>query len=237
MAFMRSLVVLAVLLGSSTAFAQAPGEAPAIPVVDTPTACATQLIPVMADRWSVGLSFGGLGVTPKGATDPTRFGVGELSVRYRLGLHLELAASVMGGGETNADGTPGNLTVGGGVLAARWHFRPEHAWSWYVSAGVGGVSIADKNATQQERDDASRPLGEIGIGVERRWRHLGISAELTAIGLGPTKASSNPTAMPQSASSSSGGSGTMMAPPPSNAIDTADGASGAEFTIGASYYF
>jgi opacity protein-like surface antigen len=197
-------------------------------------ACAApDFVPVMDNRWSVGLAVGGMGLTPKGSSTSTPFGVGVLSLRYRLGLHLELAASVGGGNESSQDGTTGNLAVSEAVLSARWHFRPQRRWSWYVDAGIGGLTVADQDATSQQRSDASRGLGEVGIGLERRFRHLALAAELQFIGVGAVKQqASTQAAMPASTAIAT------MPPPPSSAISNADpSASGAQLTFGASYYF
>lgn len=203
-----------------------------------PTLCATPAtdhVPVMADRFSVGLSFGGVGLTPKDATTATQFGIGELALRYRLGRHLELELSGGGGQQSRSDGTQGSLVVTEGVLAARWHFRPERHWNWYVTAGLGALTVADQNASDQERNDATRPMGEFGVGVERRWRHLAIEAELRGIGVGATKGSQDAMAAP--AAKSGGGGTTTMAPPSGDLSNSDPSASGGEFTVGASYYF
>jgi hypothetical protein len=240
---MRSLVVLLlVAAASSPALAQAPGDVqPGAPAPVTPVApvvaCACgapDFVPVMADRWSVGFAVGGLGLTPKGSSTATQFGIGELAFRYRLGLHLELQAAVGGGSESQQqDGTSGDLAVSEAVLSARWHFRAQRRWNWYVDAGLGALTVADKDATSAQRSDASRGLFELGIGVERRFRHFALAAELHAIGVGAAKQSSATTAMPATSTSTS-----TMAAPPSSAISNADpSASGAELTFGASYYF
>jgi hypothetical protein len=220
---MRSLLVMLFLLASATAFAQAPGEA-LIPVHDTPTVCATapELVPVLDNRWSIGLALGGVALTPKGGSTPSRFGLGELAFRYRLGRHLELEAAAGAGGQAQADGTPGGPELREGVLAARWHFRPEHPWSWYVGGGIGVMSIADAGVTQQQRSDAMRPLGELGVGVERRWRHLGLAAEVTAVGIGAVR---DTQAMPATTARMTTG------------IVDSDTAGGVQVTAGASYYF
>nr|HEX4313922.1 hypothetical protein [Kofleriaceae bacterium] len=238
---MRSLVVALVLAGSSTAFAQAPGDtdvAPAGPMPAQPVlvVAAPDVVPVMAHRLSVGLDVGGVGLTPKGATQATSFGLGELAIRYRLGRHLELSVSAGGGQQQLPDGTQGDLQVSEGVLGARWYFRPEHRWNWFVSGGFGGLAVADKAATDQDRSDATRPLGELGIGVARRWNHLAIDAEFRAIGVGATKASTDDMVAPASKSTGTG-TGTTM-PTSSGDLSNSDpSASGAQLTIGAAYYF
>src|SRR5690349_19204014 len=96
---MRSLFVVASLFVAATAYAQAPGEmapqAMPAPVMVAPVAapCTTCIRePVMANRWSVGLSVGSMGLSPKDTPDDqSNFAVGELSIRFRATPHVELA--------------------------------------------------------------------------------------------------------------------------------------------------
>ena len=68
---MKLLAIAAVILASATAYAQAPGETPmAPPPAPEATPCAySAQIPVMANRWAVGLSVGSLSIAPKDTPD------------------------------------------------------------------------------------------------------------------------------------------------------------------------
>src|SRR5882724_10152117 len=90
-----------VVATAATARAQAPGEyegQPLMPpgyVQPQPVAIAAPAHEsVMANRWAIGFAIGHLAVAPKDSPDPsadkTEFGIGELSLRYRATLHLEL---------------------------------------------------------------------------------------------------------------------------------------------------
>jgi hypothetical protein len=160
--------------------------APAM-VAPAPVGCAQVARPrpsVMANRWAVGLSVGSLTLAPEGAPDDrTSFGTGELALRFRVTPHLELEG-MAGGGRERVDDRDGDRQVTVVALAARYRFRPEAAWNWFVMAGLGGAAVTRHDASHDEVDAATQPLGMIGAGVERRFRHLAIQAELRAVGLG-----------------------------------------------------
>jgi hypothetical protein len=157
------------------------------PAMVEPVGCATRLAPrrsVMANRWAVGLSVGSLSLAPKDSPDDdTTFGTGELALRFRVTPHLELEATAGGGRERVGD-RDGDRDVAVFALAARYRFRPEAAWNWFVMAGLGGAAVTQHDATHEEVDAQAQPLAMIGAGVERRFRHLAIQAELRAVGLG-----------------------------------------------------
>ena len=238
-------IVIASLFIAATAAAQAPGEtdpaaapmpaaqpAPAAPAVWHPVHES-----VMANRWAVGLSIGSLGLTPKDEADPrTRFGMGELSLRFRATLHLEIEASFGGGREQLEDGTQGARQVATGVLGLRYRFAPEQPWNWWVMGGLGSLAVTYQNPTDQQTNNAMRPLGEFGIGLERRFRRFAISAELRALGVGQRKDQTDPmvTAVPTKGIAAT----TMPPPPPGNTDTTAAGElQGGQLTIGGSFYF
>ena len=90
--------------------------------------------------------------------------------------------------------------------------------------GLGGAAIYDASVKDPKSDRASAALG---IGVERRFGHLGISAELRAIGVSPVNADAQQSqAMPLVSS-------TTTTPPP--AAD--NGYGGGAFSVGVSYDF
>ena len=231
------LAALVPLLVATTAHAQAPGDvAPEAPIAPPGMAApvvvvAAPEVAVMENRWAVGLSVGSLDLGPRDTMDQkTTFGIGALSLRYRATLHLELELAIGGGREKLPDGTQGDREVSTGVLAARYRFRPLSHWNWWLMGGLGGVAIAPQGATDQQRQDAQRPLATLGIGLEHRWQQFAIHAELRALSAGPSQA-------PQDAVPVAQPAGTTMQPPPPTMSAPTDNLAGGMLTIGASYYF
>jgi opacity protein-like surface antigen len=223
---MRSWIIVASLFAAHTAFAQAPGEQPANFAPVQPVLVAPPPPPPM--RWSVGLSIGGLGLAPESMPDnKTNFSIGELSLQYRPTYHLELQLQLGGGREQLPDNKgQGDLEASTVALSLRYRFRPAQAWNWWLSAGVGAITVASHEATDQEKKDASRGMFQLGIGLERRWTHFALNAELRAVGVGqkdPSQDMATPVA------------NTTNTPPPATMPD--DKVSGGQFTIGANYYF
>jgi hypothetical protein len=192
----------------------------------------------MANRWAVGLSIGHMSLAPKDTPDnKTEFGVGELSLRFRATLHLELELAVGGGRQTLSDGTQGDLEAHTGMLAARWRFAPEHRWNWWLMAGLGGMSVVQHDATNQQVNDGQRPMAEFGVGIERRFHHFALQAELRGIGVGPQNNSSATPTMATPPGPSTSTSPASISTPPTMMSTPDDHLSGGQLTIGASYYF
>jgi hypothetical protein len=235
---MHSRLALSVplLFTASLAHAQAPGEAAIQPVVMVPeSACVAcgcnRPDSVMSRRWSVGLSLGGMSLAPESRPDDeTAFAVGELALRFRATRHLELELAVGGGRERTEDDQEGELEVSSAVLAARWRFRPEHAWNWFVMAGLGGASVTRHDASDQERSDATQPLVTLGIGIERRFRRFALQAEARVVGMGTRERGDEAMAL---SPESRGPFDTDAIVSP--AVD--EQRAGGAFSIGASYYF
>ena len=128
---MKLLAIAIPLLVAATAHAQAPGQVMieptpmaygpgAGPSAVEPSAVATDAIPVMANRWAVGLSVGSLSIAPKDSPDAqTDFAIGQLSLRYRATYHLEVELALGGGQEKLQDGTQGDLEVITGLIGLR----------------------------------------------------------------------------------------------------------------------
>lgn len=230
---------LAPLFAGSLAHAQAPGELVPPPAAPAPgSTCATPCggcspaESVMANRWAIGLSFGQMSLAPEGQPDnKTAFGIGALALRFRATPHVELELAVGGGREQLADDQQGDLEVSTATIAARYRFRPEAAWNWFVMGGLGGASITRHDATKQERDDATRPLGTLGIGIERRFRHFAIEAEARAVGIGDKDRSNDKIEAPPV--SQPGAMATTVSPP----MMPGEKRSGGALSIGLSYYF
>lgn len=196
----------------------------AAPIAPPVAACVTRLRTrpsVMANRWAVGLSAGSLTLAPEGSPDDhTSFATGELSVRFRATPHLEFEA-LAGGGRQRINDMDGDLAIGMFAVSARYHFRPEAPWNWYVMGGVGAAAVTRHDATDEEIDNATQPLGMLGVGVERRFRHLALQAELRGVGLGKREEDRMTAA--------------RVAEPivtPAN-----EARSGGSFTLGGAYYF
>lgn len=223
------LAATAVLLAASTAYAQAPGETLPEPAPTAPCAYATESIPVMANRWAVGLSVGSLSIAPKDSPDDkTEFGIGQLSVRYRATYHLELELAAGGGRQQLSDGSQGDLDVSTALLGFRYRFAAAQKWNWWLGAGIGGISVTQHGATDQEKQDAQRPMGAVSIGIERRWQQFALQAEVHGFGVGERQDQQDNVKSAPIAT-------TMQPPAPMTAPSNQQ--SGGMLTIGASYYF
>jgi hypothetical protein len=217
-----------------------PAPAPVAVQIITPAstpvrvACATARAPresVMANRWALGLSVGSMSLAPESAPDSqTQFAIGELALRYRATRHLELELAAGGGRERTADDQDGDLAVGTVTLAARYRFRPEAAWNWFVMGGIGGASIARHDATDEERNNATQPLAMLGIGLERRFHHFALQAEARAVGLGKRDDRNAMDVTPAGETAKV----TTVVPVPTR---TDEARSGGSLSIGLSYYF
>jgi len=241
-----ALVPALSLLGHS-AFAQAPGETSADPQPMPPSATPVVVenpcggcIDPMASRFAIGLNLGGMSVTVNDDVDQTetQFRTGELSIRYRLTPHLEAELLLSGGRQVLDNGDDGDLAMGGGTLAARYRFRPDRAWNWWLMAGLGATVIERHDSTKDERSAAQRGHLAIGIGLERRFRHFAIHADLRALGISPRDDMGANTITPEPPGPTVDG-GTMPPPPAPLVSDPRTGGdlSAAQFTLGASFYF
>lgn len=240
---------LAPVLAASSAYAQAPGEvSPAPYYAPAPAPAPAPVYPsaheaVMARRFAIGLSFGAYSVAPDGAAEGTEtaFSVAELALRYRASRRIELELGLSGGREMVDDETVGELATGSVTLALRYRFRPERRWNWYVMAGLGGTVIAPHQSTEAEREGATRPLGMVGIGVERRFRRFALQAEVRGVGIGPREDAEDLPIMDDAIPPADGGGAippTMLVPRlPASATTHAEELGGGMFTFGASYYF
>lgn len=186
------ILALAPLFAAAPAQAQAPGEWTPAAGPSTVQPVAAPVVPAgprFPQKWSIGLSLGGTEITPEAAPDQAaQFGTAQLAVRYRVGRQLELELSFHGGRQQLEDGTDGELAMAGGTLAARYRFRVEHSWNWWVMAGLGATTIARHDATDVELEQAQRGHGTLGIGLEHRWTQFALQAEARATALGQSEA-------------------------------------------------
>jgi hypothetical protein len=235
-----SVLVLAPLFAAATAHAQAPGEvAPGVAPPPVADPCGGGVVAVMANRWAVGVSLGAFSVAPKDASgdQTTDFRTSELSIRYRATPHFEIELLLNGGRQVLKDNTDGNLAMGGGTLGARYRFRPEQPWNWWLMGGLGATVIERQDSTKEERDAATRPHMAFGIGMERRFRRFALQAEARGLALGPRKDASNTNVTPPMPPKQPVPDGTMPMPPPVPTAAQGDELSGGTFTIGAAFYF
>ena len=140
----------------------------------------------MRRRWAVGLNLGGMSLTVDGdeSATETQFSTGELSIRYRATPRFELELLLSGGRQVLEDGEEGDLAMGGGTLAARYRFRAEHRWNWWLMGGLGMTVIERHDSTDEQRDSAGRAHVAFGIGLERRFHRFAIHAELRGVAMG-----------------------------------------------------
>ena len=215
--------------GAAPAFAQPAADGPP-GYCDCPAPAMVAAAAPELPHWAIALHLGSATISPTDTPDQkSEWGGGGLELRYRLAPRWELGLAVDGGREQLADGSQGDRTLERTTLSARFHPRPYATWDFYGIAGVGSAAIG--TVDQPPPPDAHRGLGTLGLGVERRFGHIGIAAELSMLGIGAPKAQETPVAMPVAASAP----GATTAPP---AMTTADnGYGGGSFTLAASYAF
>jgi len=226
----RLLGLCVPLLSSATVLAQAPGETSPEPTPAPPSASPVissdpcGCVDVMARRWAVGVNLGAMSLTvdEDASQTETQFRTGELSIRYRATPHLELELLLSGGRQVLDNGDDGELAMGGGTLAARYRFRIDRPWNWWLVGGIGATVIERHDSTPEERDQAGRGHAMFGVGLERRFRRFALHAELRGVAMGPR-------------------SDQMDAPPSPRAgagdARTGQDLSGGQFNFGASFYF
>jgi hypothetical protein len=140
--------------------------------------------PAIAGEWGLGLRALAERVEPEGggANGIDMAGAG-LIVRWRI--------SGLFGLELGLDGVRGELDGGAYVretsaatLAATFHLTPRSRWDLYLLAGLGAatdkVSFLDAGGMQVD-EEIKETLLRLGGGVEFRWEHLGIGAELAGV--------------------------------------------------------
>lgn len=233
---MRLLSVLAPLLLASTAHAQAPGEMTPMGPPPAPAAPQSEWS-VMQNRLSIGLSVGqatlARDATPDAKTD---FSIGELTLRYRLRPEWEAELALGGGNEKLKDGSQGDRQLTSATLGLRYRFRPADQLNWFLLAGLGGSAVASSSATSDQRDAATRGHVQVGGGIEYRWTHFALQAEVRLTAMGQPKSASDTTIMPVTGGIDTPPSNVAPGPKPTT-NGTQDTMSGGQLTIGASYYF
>ena len=183
------LLAASLVLVPTLAFAQAPGSYYAQPPGETaPVAAPVVVVPArqvepMADRFAVNLNLGAFSVAPEDAPEgsETNFSLAELQLRFRATRRLEILLAFAGGREQLENDEEGDLAMDQVTLGLRFNFRPAHHWNWYLMAGFGSTLIAPHDTPEEFRDDLRRNHAVFGIGVEHRWRHFSLSAELRGV--------------------------------------------------------
>ena len=231
MSFRLLLAATLVPALSTAAFAQgAPGDCEDCYVV-APTPIAVAADPALSHRLGVGLHVASLAIADRNdpEADPTQLGGGGIQVRYRLTRRWELELGVTTLQQHDADHMATGPQVHAGTIGASFHMRPGHRWDWYLLGAVGGIHEGDRHATA---DHQGRAMGQLGIGLERRWRHLDLGIELRAVGIAPAQTDS--TQQPPAEAQPGTAAARTAAPTP-----TTDerGDSGAQLSFAATYYF
>ena len=216
-----------VLAAPSLAAAQEgpPGAcACAAPIAPTAVAAPARSLPT----WGLGLHLTSLSLaaqdTPEQQTD---YSGGGLQLRYRVAPRWQLELSLDHVREQAEDGTDGDRQLQSVTFAALYHFRPHARWDWYLLAGVGATGDGNPDLSDEAREASQTAHVHLGAGVERRFRHVGIAAELRAVGIAPPEADGSDTPLPI-------GSDAAMTVP---RADEPEGISGGQLTIAATYYF
>jgi hypothetical protein len=237
---MKLLVLAPLVVATSTAYAQAPGDydggydANISPPGMSPYAAPEPPPPPppRVRRLSVGLGISHTSLAPHSAPEnTTEFAGGQVAIRYLFGRHLEIELQLGGGTEQLEDGSPGSRELSEAVVGLRYRFSPQRRWNWWLMAGMGSLAVTRVDAYDDETDDASQSTLQFGVGLERRWRRFAIQAELRAVGVKKNDdvMYAEPVAYPTN----------TMQPPPyddKSAIDTG-GKKGGQFALTANYYF
>ncbi len=213
-----------ITLAAGTAYAQAPGESYDNPPAYGPYYAQPPAVvdpgPQLPGRWSLGLNFHAVEYSSENSSESAQFNGGEIAIRYRPWRKVDLELS-LGGGRQQIEGydgerMDGELAMGTGTLAARYHFNQENKWNFWLLFGVGATTIAHHDASDEEIDAAQRPHVAVGAGLEYRFVNFALQLEARAIGLGQTEDEK------------------MLQ---EQGVYTSEGISGGSIAFGASYYF
>jgi hypothetical protein len=234
------LVLASLVLSTTAAFAQAPGdyeEGDLAPPGMAPVAPEPPPPPVRQQRWSIGLNLGSMNVAPHMQPDnQTEFSVGQLALRYRPWRHLEIELALGGGREQLQDGTQGDRELHSSVLALRYRFNPQKRWNLWAMAGMGSFAVTSQYASDAEKQAAVQSTLQFGLGLERRWTRFALQLEVRAVGVAPNDQATGDMPVREPIGSPTD---TMQPPkdPGTTTTSSLDGWKGGQTTIGASYYF
>lgn len=224
LAFVAALALVA--FRPATAFAEAPGNHDsAVPAVaETPTRSEGW----QGQRFGAGLQLTSISLGPK--HDPARraeFVGGGVQLRYRMSARWELEGAIDGGREKLDDGSRGSTHLSRVTASAIFRLRPDHRWDVYALAGVGGTAARAESMSPHDSSRFSHVA--LGVGVERRCRHIGIAVELRMIGMRRTRGAdvAPPDVRPSS----------MAVIPPESDAAMDEGVVGGQVSLVANYYF
>ena len=228
-------VITAALASAGLAATAATASAPVGPGA---RACEVPAAPVVVEapglpKWGIGLRMTSLSLAPEDNPDAaTEYGGGGLQVRMRVGRKWQLELAMDHVTERLENGEEGTRQLQAGTLSALYHFNPYARWDWYLLAGVGGTGNGDPEISDEEREASQLGHVHLGAGLERRWGHLGLGVEFRAVGVAPSENDAmtvpepgRPTGMPTDANTV-----------PTSEIE-AQGVSGGQLSIAATYYF
>jgi hypothetical protein len=175
----------------------------------------------MANRWAVNLSlwFGSMTPRVSGSNGVPLAGF-ELAVRWRIREPIELALALQAGGGADPNNNDMNsVTFGGLFIDARWRFMADQRWNVAALAGLGTVSMTAK-AGGTDTEKQGRGALRVGAAVERRFDNWAIEADFRILAVTKNDAVT-----------------TVDMPSVRTYQVSRYGATGANLTIGASYYF
>jgi hypothetical protein len=142
-----------------------------------------------SDRIGVGIHVTSMGLSREDAAEdeePVGYGGGGLQLTYRLAPRWSLEA-----GTNRLESEETGATLDTVSFGARLHLTPYRRWDFYGLAAIGGAT---------DQDEQHLGTFELGAGVERRFRRIGLSAELRMMGLQPHEEEANSAARMTSAS-------------------------------------
>jgi hypothetical protein len=144
--------------------------------------------PELTRKIGVGLHVTSLAIANEANPDqPTELAGGGLQIRYRINPRWELQLALDSLRQHDEEGMPIGPELGSATLGAMLHLSPLNRWDVYLLAAFGGVVERTETTRTSAAQEVERSQVQLGIGLERRWRSLGISAELRAVGIAPVE--------------------------------------------------
>jgi hypothetical protein len=171
----------------------------------------------LSNRLGVGLHAVSMAIVPHDDpdADPTELAGGGLQVRYRVSRRWELGLELATMRQHDDNGEPFGENIHVATVGAHFRMRPGRHLDWYFSGGLGGLHVGEHD--DDEAEERGRALGYIGL--EYRWQHLALGAEVRAVGIAPAEETR----------------GARMSTGDDDDDERGDGA--AQATVGATYYF
>ena len=140
-------------------------------------------------RWGIGLRMTSQGLSNESdAEDNLHLGGGGLQVRWRFAPRWGVELTMEGLRADLYDGAY-QRELENSTVAVSYHWTPYSRWDWSVLAGIGGTDdtvIYRRSDGTMAEETASEVNFMLGIGLERRWTHIGVGIELRAVGYART---------------------------------------------------